>query len=364
MSKNVLHLFLGLLSLVLLFKVFSVTDFFSPSRYQPDFDAYYQLIGDIRNRTNPYTVPHMQTLGPPLVFLYFYPFSLFSLHQAQTLNLLINLLAGYLCCAVLAIRFFKNHRLSLFLILSTIYYTAFLSRYSLQIGQPNLLISLGVALAMSSSRYQPYFLSALFTLKTFFILPLFAFIRNPQKFFRVALFFLSAFLISLAVIRPQWYADYSLRRFPEINIFHGQNYTDSLHYENQSLSAVMARLGLADYLSTVYPLVIALSILAITVSGSLELGLLLSFIISPVLWQHYFIGLFPLFVKTFANARTSWGLLPAAVSLFLWFPDLRLWTEPITMGYGLLASHFFFSLILLTLAQIPQLRYNSSALKT
>jgi hypothetical protein len=362
MFKNYLNIFLILISLVLLGKVVSVTDFSSASRYQPDFDAYYQLVADIRLGTNPYTVTHMQTLGPPLVFLYFYPFSLLSLHDAQSLNMLINLAAGYLCCAVLAVRFFKNHKLTLFLILSIIYYTSFISRYSLQIGQPNLLISLLIALVISTSKSQSYFLSALLALKTFFVLPILALVRTPSKFIRVSLFFLATLLISMAVIRPQWYADYSFRRAPEIDFFHTANYSDSLHYENQSFPAVLARLGLGQYLPVVYPLLIAAAIVVITLTQSLELGIIFSLLISPVLWQHYLIALFPVFIKSFAHTKSSLELFILAISLFLWFPDLRLWTEPVNLGYGFLASHFYLSLFLLALAQIPQLRYNSKRL--
>jgi hypothetical protein len=361
MSKNFLNIFLTLLSLTLFFKVLSVTDFFTASRYQPDFDSYYQLIQDIRNNTNPYTVSHMQTLGPPLVFLYFYPFTLFPLHQAQTLNMLINIIAGYLCCAVLSIRFFKQQKYTMFLILSTIYYVAFLSRYSLQIGQPNLLISLFIAAVISTPKYNHYFLSALFALKTFFLFPIFAQIRKPKTFLRTGLTFLATFLLSLAIIRPQWYSDYSFRRFPEINIFHTENYSDSLHYENQSFSALHSRLNLAGLLPYSYPTLIAFAVIITTFAGNIELGILFAYLLSPVLWQHYFIGLFPLFIKSFTRAKTFPELFPVAISLFLWFPDLRLWTEPISLSYGLLASHFFFSLVFLTLAQIPQLRYNSRA---
>lgn len=345
---------------MLLGKVLSVTDFFSASRYQPDFDAYYQLVSDIRLGTNPYTVTHMQTLGPPLVFLYFYPFSLFPLHQAQFLNMFINLVAGYLCCAALAVSYFKNNKLTLFLVLSIIYYTSFLSRYSLQIGQPNLLISLLIALVISTSRSGSYFLSALLALKTFFVLPILALVRTPSKFIRTCFFFLATLLLSMAVIRPQWYADYSFRRAPELNFFHSENYSDSLHYENQSFPAVLSRLGLAQNLPIIYPLFLAAAIIIVTLTGSLELGIIFSFLISPVLWQHYLIALFPVFIKTFARTKSSLELLFLALSLFLWFPDLRLWTEPVNLGYGILASHFYLSLILLALAQIPQLRYNST----
>lgn len=359
MFKNYLNVFLISISVILFIKVLSVTDFFSPARYQPDFDAYYQLVSDIRSGTNPYSVTHMQTLGPPLVFLYFYPFSLFSLHDAQTLNMAINLVSGYLCCAVLAAAFFKRNQLTLTLILSIIYYASFLSRYSLQIGQPTLLISLLVACVITTIKFQSIFLSALLTLKTFFVFPIFALIRTPKSFLRTGLFFLATLILSLAVIRPQWYADYSFRRFPEINIFHTENYVDSLHYENQSLPSFFSRLQISQYLPVVYPTVIAISTIVVTLSGNLELGILFSFLASPVLWQHYLIALFPLFVKTFVHATNTSRLLLTAFALFLWFPDLRLWTEPINLKFGLLASHFFLSLCLLILAQIPQLRYNS-----
>lgn len=367
MSRQVTTIFLVIVNILVFFKVLSVTSFFSSSRYQPDFDNYYRTVTDIRHGINPYSVSYMQNLGPPLVFLYFFPFSLFSLHTAQTLNLLINFVSGYLACFILAIKLFPKHKQILTLTLTLTLYLSFLSRYSLQIGQPMLLITLLVALIITNRKFRRIFLTALFTIKAFFILPLI--ITSPSlrlregwgellKNFSGIILIL---LFSILIVRPSWYLTY-LNRIPSLKFTQITEPLTDNEYYNQSLRSTMKRLNLSPLFPYVYLALILFSVILILTTHNPELAILLSFVISPVLWQHYFIALFPIFVKTLSNwKKLSFLTLTFTLTgLILWFPDLRLHEAPVTILNRLLASHFFFSLVLLTLAQIISLGYNSN----
>jgi hypothetical protein len=355
---------LVLINIVVLLKILSVASFFSPSRYQPDFDAYYHLISDIRRGINPYQVDYMQTQGPPLVFLYFYPFSLFPLPTAQFLNLSINLISGYLTCLILALYLHRKHRkisvFSLLLLLLLFFWGSFLSRYSLQIGQPHLLITLLVALVITRSRFRLILLSALFSLKTFFILPLISFFSVRKSYLAMVATPVLIILITLPIVRPSSYLSY-LNRLPDLKFGRITEPLQDNEYYNQSFRSTAKRLNLSSVYTPLYILLIFSSFLTTLLFPDMSLAICLSLLISPILWPHYFIILFPVFVLFFFKRKNPVSNILYLISVIMWFPDLRLQWAPVTISNRLLASHFFFSLVLLTLAQIVSLSYNSNA---
>jgi hypothetical protein len=356
MWRTIGKLLLMLVNVLVLAKVFSVTAFFQQTRNQVDFDkSYYPSVQYIREGLNPYTGSYMQTLGPPLVFLYFLPFSLMDLHTAQTVNLVINLAAGYLTCLVLAVRFFPKVKAIAFGGLSLLFYGSFLSRYSLQMGQPNLVIALLVALVISTVKFRQFLLCTLVVMKTFFVLPFLPTTSINSKagrreVIKNAMSLILVLVISLLFIKPAWYKDYSFRRFTTLQFFQTPPASNSLQYENQTFKTTLFRLGLGNIYIYLYVGLIVFCLVWLLVHPNLEVSLLFSFIISPVLWQHYFIALFPMFVKTFVEVRTrSYTMMWMVVAAFvLWWPDLRLWDWPVNWGTGILASHFFIALAILT----------------
>jgi Glycosyltransferase family 87 len=358
MSRPITITVLFLLNALILFKVLSVTSFFSPSRYQPDFDAYYHLVSDIRRGLNPYSVAYMQTLGPPLVFLYFFPFSLFSLHTAQSLNLLINLLSGYFACAVLALHLPFKNKFYVFLVLAPVLYSVFTSRYSLQIGQPHLLITLLISLVITTPRWRHLFLSALFSLKTFFILPLVSNFLSRKSYFPMFLTLLFILLVGSLVVRPSSYLSY-INRLPDLKFTRITEPLTDTEYYSQSLRSTFKRLGVSSAYAYLYPALIMLAFVLSLKTRSLELAILFSLMLSPILWQHYFIALFPIYVFYLSRPKNPISNILYLISLILWFPDLRLQWAPVTITNRLLASHYFFGLVLLTLAVFNSLRYNS-----
>ena len=138
--KNDLVLVFILLNILILIKL----NFFVPlllgQTPMLDFDNYYRLTKDLLQGMNPYSVNYMITWGPPLIFIYYLPFQLFNLENARTLTTLFSLISGILTCSLLAKNLFSKDRLMSFLILTVILLSSFPARFSLEMGQPNLII--------------------------------------------------------------------------------------------------------------------------------------------------------------------------------------------------------------------------------
>jgi len=327
--------------------VLQVTSFFWPSRYQPDFDTYHRTIQDMSAGINPYTVSYMQNLGPPAVFIYHLPFSLFSLSTAQQLNLSINIVAGYLACWILAYRFFSRLRLTAFLVICAVLYGSFLSRYSLQIGQPILVLTLLISTALSSrSRIVSSLALACASItKAFLAFTYLAMVSRPTALTMGLLGICAILVVSFPIVRPSWYLYYSQQKFPA-TISAPDSTTRFLNYENQTLRTSLTRLKIQHLYPFAWGALFIIGAITVYRRRSLPLGILFSFLLTPVLWQYYLAALLPLFVLALIR-HPSWLLLASVV---LWFPDLSfLHTALPTFFNGLLASHFYISIGLLTL---------------
>src|SRR4030042_2805245 len=100
-----------------------------------DFDAYFRLIENIKKGINPYTITYMQTLGPPAVFLYFLPFSVFPINIARGLFTFINISCGFLSCFLLASHFLPKGKIYVLLLLNLLLFSAFPLRFFIESGQ-------------------------------------------------------------------------------------------------------------------------------------------------------------------------------------------------------------------------------------
>jgi hypothetical protein len=349
--------FLIFLNLIVLVKVLQVTHFFTVKPLYSDFNNYYQSVIDIRRGVNPYTFSYMQNLGPPLVFAYYLPFSLFSLNVAQNIFLILNIFAGYLACYLLARRFAPARWRSYFLSLSLILFGSFLSRYSLQIGQPVLTFTLLITICLTSVSpiVHSVAIAALTGIKSFFAFAFLSLLHRPLTLLIGLLTLTLILLASAFVIKPEWYVYYATRKFiPNIT---GSADTSRVNYENQTLKNTLIRLHIEPAYPVVWLLLFAaLSYLTVRYR-SLEIGLLSSMALSPVLWQHYFPALFPFFIHLFVTPHSSRSRTLGVLAFLLWWPDLRLHLAPPNLFYGLLASHFYISLLLLILAYV----YSSKA---
>jgi hypothetical protein len=318
--------FLLIVNLIIIFKVFQVTHLFSFNRQMVDFDNYYRTVQDIKKGINPYTISYMQSLGPPITYLYYYPYSLFNKTTAQFIFLIVNIICGYTTCIVLS----KKH----FLWLSIILFLSFLSRYSLQIGQPILTIGLFISLVITKNKWTSIALAGLIFIKSFFAFTLIS-----------AKTYLPLLLILIGLIAmPLGWTKYYLQNKLWQNVGSFTNATQ-ISYENQSLLSTLSR----NQIAVAYPYIwIAIFIIGGYMSLKRKdplLGILFSFLLTPVLWQHYLAALFPIFVIVLRKKLT----LLALISFILWWINLKIpYNSSITTLAALSASHFYISLVLLT----------------
>lgn len=343
--------------LVLNFALFFKLHFFIPQilGYQPmyDFDTYYHLVKDLQGGTNPYTVSYMQTLGPPLLFIYYYPFSLLSLNWARSITSVINIFAGIVVCFLLAKQVKatnKKTRLTAFLGLTFVLFSSFPARFSIESGQPNLLIGLLVTLMLVSQKHKELLLSLITAIKTFYLVTLLAFVKRQKvvSLVKIVYWLILLILISMLVISPNIYAFYFENKF--LQIF-DQKTPIGMDYYNQSALSTFNRLGFGVAATFGNQIFLTAGSILILLTSNIEIGLIMALLLSPVTWQHYFVVLFPILVLNFYKSTNQAKRMTAMIiiSFFWWveFPSLHT-TKP-TIVNGLIGSHYFFSALVLVL---------------
>lgn len=315
-----------------------------------DFDTYYKLVKDILKGINPYTVSYMQTLGPPTVFFYFLPFSLFILSKARFFYTIINILAGFFTCHLLAKNLFKRRlRINGFLFFSLLYFSSFPVRFSIEMGQPNTILSYLITSLIfeSDKKYKSVILSILILIKTNYLITFIAFIKkNIIIIFKSLMLILFICLILSPFIKPSFYTYYINNK--------SQNFTpsltknDSLNYYNQSIPARLNTLGFNQASLPIYFTISILVIITILKKQNLLLALISSLILSPTLWQHYFAALIPVYFITLVKSKTLL-LRMCSVLLFLliWieFPFLHIIKT--NFFTAIISSHYLISAIIL-----------------
>src|SRR4030042_4274717 len=316
-----------------------------------DFDAYFRLIEEIKKGINPYTIAHMQTLGPPAVFLYFLPFSVFPINIARGLFTFINISCGFLSCFLLASHFLPKGKFSIFLILNLILFSAFPVRFSIESGQPILVICFLVTLLVCKpkTKYSNILLSLVIIIKTNYLIALTALIRKNLKLvIKTILTTLLILIFSFPVVKPSFYSFFISHKTQNILPAPGRNI--SLDYYNQSIPSTLTRLGVIKYQKEIYIFIILALVYLMIKTSNLSLGILFSIILSPMSWQHYYAAIFPIFVLTFFKLKKTSSFLKIMFLLsgFLWWIDFPLLHQAEkNFVNGLLASHYFISAILL-----------------
>lgn len=334
--------------------VFTKLNFFFPlisgASHLLDFDDYYHLVHDLINHINPYGVSYMTSWGPPPVFLYFLPFSFFKLSVARSLTTLINIAAGFLTCYVLSKKLFGRSLIP-FLILIFIFFSSFPARFSLEMGQPNLLIALFISIILTtkSSNIKAFFLSLVISLKTFYalaLLPIFK--RQPKTAIKtvvVLIFLLASTLPIFSLGINKYYASKTLPL-----LFSGATNLKTLEYYNQSTLALLSRTGIHIATNNIYFVVLLLAVIIILVSGSVEIAIIYSVIFSIISWQHYYAALFPVYVLVFTKTpKKMLHVFYFLILLFFWWVEFPwLHNASKTLLNGILASHYFISGFLLS----------------
>ncbi len=317
-----------------------------------DFDVYYQLARDSWRGINPYTVSYMQTLGPPLVIAPFLIFAWMPITLARSVFLWVNIVCWLLSCVVLS-RLFSEKRFTRWLITGGLFFgllLGFPARFTLNVGQPLGLVTLALTLLLTTQRpvIKGTSLALMIFLKTFFVFPILALMKHEKQTLSWCILGLVVMVIGLfPVIRPVAYQTFIKDRLVTTTL--QKNQARDVDYYNQSLKATLQRIELSQWYLPVFLMLVGISVLVVYKSESVLLGVLTSVLLSPVVWQHYFSILLPVIVFLYRDFTPSWKrkvlLLLGVILTNIEFPWLH--GKPLTMGYGILASHFFWGLLIM-----------------
>ncbi len=316
-----------------------------------DLDIYYQMGRDVIAGAHPYRLSYMPTGGPPLVIVPYLPLSILPLSWARSLMTVISLMAGLISCYLLAKNINSPNKYLVTLGLFDLLLLTFPARFSLLMGQPNLVLMLGVTLLLTAGKPKVRGLAlALATvLKTHFLISWLALLGKHKKVLLTAVITIGAIgLLALPVIKPQYYSYYVRERgrFYVTPSISDQPTTD---YYNQSLRSTMNRLGVGPYYLWVWlPLLAGIGFYLVK-TGNIKMGILASFLLSPIVWQHYFVTLFPVLILMWWPNRYHWQISAwlAVISALIFIQLPLLHTAQLNLATGLVASHYFWGVVTL-----------------
>ncbi len=328
------------------------------SREFIDFDNYYRMTKDLFAGQHPYRLPYPETLGPPLVFLVFLPLAFLPIAAARSLITFANFFSLYLLSYILAGRFFKKQKMIATLFLALMLLSTFPARFSILMGQPILVATLFLTLFLVSDKswMKGGGLALATIIKTFLGIAAFSFIRKERKaliWFVIILVIIT--FLSFPVVKPLYYFDFLKERV--VGTFFAPTNPQNLDYYNQSVKSTMFRLRVGELYPYIYPILLVLAIFYLIKTANFLAGVILSLLLSPVCWQYYFVMLFPVMVIVFKKSFPKLKSLAClGISFILWWIEIPwLHTAPINFFNGLVASHFFWSaLILLILVVLEE----------
>jgi hypothetical protein len=339
-------IFALVLHLLLLLKLNFFQPFIGGNLWLYDFDIYYHLAQDLLRGINPYSVSYMQTWGPPIGIIPYIPFTLLSLNIARSLATTISIFSGYLSCVLLARKYFPKNQVSGFLMLSTVLFSAFTTRFNFITGQSGLwLMFLATYCLIGKNNYlKALSWATALSLKSFLLLSTTAWLKTSRKLLYYTTIFLGIiFLCSLLFIDFNWYVTYLNNRLGQS--FSPRALLANLDYYNQTLASFLSRLGLWQISNTVQKLSFIVGPVIIFLAGSLELGIVISLLVSPIVWQHYFVILFPIFINTFFELATTpkRRLIILLIFIFWWIEFPWIHDKPVNFWWGIIGSHYFLS---------------------
>lgn len=318
-------------------------NFFTTNSFFLDFDNYRHLLTDALAGNNPYTVTYMSTLGPPHVMFVYIPFLLFPLHLAQFLFFLLNVAALYMA-AWIVLRSLGKHRWRHLLLWSLVLLLPFPTRFSLLMGQPGGVSAMFIALLVTSSSALVQSISVVF-LSSFKVLYLVILAALPLRRARIVVMGLLLLTIaSFSIFIPQWYGTYITGSF--VHTISAPTGSITLDYYNQSLRSTLTRFHVASLYPGAFLALAVLVVLVLVWTKDRALAVLLSLLVSPVIWQHYFVAVFPILLLFMVRARkSSLVVILGAIWMLLSVQFGSLHTASVTVGSALLASHFFIGLV-------------------
>ncbi len=319
----------------------------------PDFDTYYQIAHDVASGQSPYALPYMQTAGPPLVIAPFFLLSWLPLNYARAIFTFVNLFSGIYACFLL-VRYLKIARffvggVTLFALLLL----TFPVRFSLFMGQPGLLLMLLVTIYLTTNNpiYLTYAVGLLTIIKTHFILLLISlWPKNRMAFLLSLVSIISALIIFFPVLKPRYYREFVMKKAINYAVS-AQGIPNATDYYNQSLRSTLIRLGVGEWYLFFYPAISIPIIWWLIKTGDKRAGVLSAFILSPIIWQHYFVALYPVVLLTIWPAQRRPKIFAlGTLALILMTIDLAfLHRQNLNLLSGILASHYFGGVLILWL---------------
>lgn len=345
--KKILALLFAVLSFTILLKVFFLGQ-------HPDFNSYYNNFPSPLSDSNPYAQSD-SIIYPPLFFILFYPFKIIPVVYSQTVWLGLSIGALILSIFLIFRAYEKKINSTLGFIVLGLSFSYFPVKFSLGMGQINLIILLLISLFFYYLKKKKSFLSSLFlglslNLKIFPVLiPLFLLLKKKLKI----LVFLAGITLGVIAISFLFYKSQTVYYF--LNFGTSSLASWKLSYYNQSLSGVLGRSladsSLREWLRIIFStaLIISISLLSMKkkdTKNDLLFGIFItaSLLINSFSWQHHFAWLILPMLITLFNVKKNVKLLTFLLIAFI-LTAINL-KDPELVPV-LFQSHVFFGALLL-----------------
>lgn len=313
-----------------------------------DFDAYYQMLPAVANGVSPYEISSMQTAGPPSVILPYLLLSGLSLEISRGSMTAISILSSVMACWLLARYLFPSKQVLLTLALLTLFWLTFAARFTLLMGQSNILVMFLMTVLLTKSGWPQSIALALSTILKANYLAIWPYLfRRPKVLLTSGCIVILIFLLGFWRIPLTTYQFYFSERF--LSYAAMQVSAKQMDYYNQSLQASLGRIDLILLYPIVLLLLILLWMFTIWRSKNLAFGIIFSLVLSPIVWQHYFVVLFPVIVLIAWRYRSRPLLIAGCVvsyglTMFQWSNFHQLDVNWLT---GVLGSHQYLGVLLL-----------------
>lgn len=331
----------------------------------PDFSVYYYSTQRLVAGLPIYGSTGLFTgLGyPPQSLLFYLPFTLMPYQLAQGIWISVSFLLLPVI-VWLTVRLL-NWRVGVvdILCLSCLFFLSFPTKFTLGMGQVNLLALTTILLSFycSNSKTAGLFLGLSVLLK-------------PQLVFVGLLFLLfkkwrelqwAVLLNCIAVVFVLlFFGDADVIRYLTVETKSLSAYIERGVYYNQGISGFLSRITTDSTAATVVPwirvgiIVLSAALLwrkTIDKADAACLSLLYIVLLLPVSWQHHFVFLFPAYIWSFRNATTNQErvFLLASAVLVSWNTKQP---ESVFLLPGFILSHGFFGVVLLWLLTLHLLK--------
>ncbi len=340
--------------------------------YYPDFRTQYFSAASIFSGNNPYIDGanlFTQQVYPPTTSMFYIPFTLFPIEISQVIFTALSIASLVVVFILLSktfnISFFSNTNI----LIMTLAFIAFPSKFTLGMGQINMFVLLLMAYGLWLIKQKKELSSgimfgAALSIKLFPI-PVIPLLIVKKKIF-LGVLLVGVILVSLTFL----FIPISYNKYFAFEILPTFFMSWKLDYYNQALSGFIGReLGVSQ-ISTNLRLISTLAILAISyfavfrnkgkdvLSFALKFGLLIttSLMINTFSWQHHFVWLvIPYYVITVYLRKNKRGklfyifLFISYILVSINFPNPNLIPE-------IFRSHVFFGTLLLWLVNLYLLR--------